>query len=295
MPTQTLTTGETTKATRPSPGRNINPSGRMMRAIERDSEARIAQALDKLRRDLLRGVTPINVTALPDKLARQEVLQPFLDAMTAVIRDISLSGADWGREQVERLFYGTEKRVDIPEAIAFVWDVVNENAVQWARSHAARLVTGITEVTRRRLRKEIAEFVQNTETINQLAKRIKAADGAFGARRAKTIAVTEVTRAFAEGNRIAWAKSEVVEARRWNTNVDERVCPICGPLHNVVVGLDESFPGVDDDAPPAHPNCRCWTTPIVPDAEERETGLEQFGLHPTATGHEGADPRDSYE
>jgi hypothetical protein len=32
--------------------------------------------------------------------------------------------------------------------------------------------------------------------------------------------------------------------------------------------------------PPAHPNCRCWITPVVEGAEERETGLGQFGLGP---------------
>ena len=82
-----------------------------------------------------------------------------------------------------------------------------------------------------------------------------------------------------------WKKEGVVEGKRWNTAVDELVCPICGPLHNVVVGINETFPGGYQN-PPAHPNCRCGLTPVVEGAEERETGLEQFGLRPTATGHE---------
>jgi hypothetical protein len=35
--------------------------------------------------------------------------------------------------------------------------------------------------------------------------------------------------------------------------------------------------------PPAHPNCRCWITPVVEGAEERETGLGQFGLGPVVS------------
>ena len=83
----------------------------------------------------------------------------------------------------------------------------------------------------------------------------------------------------------AWRESDVINKRRWNTGVDELVCPICGPLHNVIVGLDETFPG-GFRVPPAHPNCRCWITPVVEGVEELETGLEQYGLQPTATGHE---------
>ena len=46
----------------------------------------------------------------------------------------------------------------------------------------------------------------------------------------------------------------------WITSVDERVCPICGPLHGVVVPLTAQFDG-GFDGPPAHPRCRCDIAP----------------------------------
>lgn len=50
--------------------------------------------------------------------------------------------------------------------------------------------------------------------------------------------------------------------KRWYTQLDERVCPWCGPLHDQIVEMDQTFPGATRRvpnvyAPPAHPMCRC--------------------------------------
>ena len=65
------------------------------------------------------------------------------------------------------------------------------------------------------------------------------------------------------------------------TAVDDRVCPICGPLHNTIVDLSGGWTFTQEmlDAnpalaralrgpqtilrPPAHVNCRCWLQPVV--------------------------------
>ena len=274
---QTFTTGETTlKAARPSPGRGINPSGRMMRAMERDAEARIARALNKMRLDLLRGLNDSNVYLLPQKLGSREVLQPFADTYTAVIQDLALAGADFGREQVERAIYGVTKQHG---GIEINWDLANEAAEDWARRKAGQDIVGIGQVTQRRVQKEVAAWTANDETINQLAQRLSKPNGPFSPKRAHTIAVTETTGAFAGGNQTAWLESGVATGNRWNTNVDELVCPICGPLHNEIAPIREPFPsGNGLWRPPAHPNCRCWLTPTVEGVEDLETGLEQYGL-----------------
>jgi hypothetical protein len=89
----------------------------------------------------------------------------------------------------------------------------------------------------------------------------------FGEDRAGRIAITEITRMYAEGNQLAgedlrdqWPGEEVL--KRWFTNNDDRVCPICAPLNNTEIGIDESWivDGVEYENPPAHPNCRCWTS-----------------------------------
>ncbi len=83
-------------------------------------------------------------------------------------------------------------------------------------------------------------------------------DGAFSAARADMIGVTETTRAVtaAEMALVAYLATVPIEdgggAMRatWVTMEDERVCPVCGPLHDA--GID-----VIGQTPPAHPRCRC--------------------------------------
>ena len=271
----TSTTGETIlKAARPSPGRGINPSGRQMRAMEWDAEVRIARALDKMRRDMLRGLTAVNAHLLPGRVASRDILQPFTDSMIAVLRDIALAGSEFGQEQINRFVFGVRKQVG---GIDIDWELANIGAEDWARRYGFDLVRGITRTTQQRLQKEIAAWVNNGDSLGQLRKRLSQPNGPFSPKRARTIAVTETTRAFAEGNVVAWKESGVVERRRWNTSVDELVCPICGPLHNVITDIDKPFPGGLQN-PPAHPYCRCWVTPVVEGVEELETGLGQYGL-----------------
>lgn len=84
------------------------------------------------------------------------------------------------------------------------------------------------------------------------------ADRLLPSSRAENIAITETTNAITLGERTV-----VDEMRRlgvdvdavWITQRDERVCPVCGPLHS-----QPSSQWVEDFAygPPAHPRCRCY-------------------------------------
>jgi hypothetical protein len=60
---------------------------------------------------------------------------------------------------------------------------------------------------------------------------------------------------------------DVLVVKRWFTNNDGLVCPICRPLHRQEVPINENFISVDTedgtvrefDGPPGHvANCRCW-------------------------------------
>ena len=64
----------------------------------------------------------------------------------------------------------------------------------------------------------------------------------FGQVRAEAIAATETTRAFAEGTLLSYRQSGLVLATSWKTSVDERVCPICRPLHGAIGDLKWQFP-----------------------------------------------------
>lgn len=86
--------------------------------------------------------------------------------------------------------------------------------------------------------------------------------------RAKRIARTESALAFNFGGfqQMKEASSsgdlDGVVVKRFYTALDERVCPVCGRLHGVVIPMDETFPTGSKTipnifVPPLHPNCRC--------------------------------------
>jgi hypothetical protein len=162
------------------------------------------------------------------------------------------------------------------------WALINERAAVWARTYAHRLVrgyrdedrhiSGINETTKRRLNSSIGRFVDTPGmTMGDLFTELEGLP-LFDARRARMVGVTEVTRAFAEGNRLGALEFEdeglFTWQRTWRTNNDDIVCLLCGPLHNATAkGTDGSYPD-GSDKPPRHPNCRCWEVyePVIENA-----------------------------
>lgn len=85
--------------------------------------------------------------------------------------------------------------------------------------------------------------------------------------RAYTVARTELATAYNtgayEGTKQAQAQGLLGETMKiWCTAFDERVCPVCGDLEGVEVGMDHDFDGASNSwstrkHPPVHPGCRC--------------------------------------
>lgn len=111
--------------------------------------------------------------------------------------------------------------------------------------------------------------------------------------RSRMIARTETTNAWNRGMRESMeaglASGDVVGdavAMMWWTATDERVCEYCGPLHEKVIGFNNTFKPVRADGerrlpevqhPPAHIQCRCVVTYEPLDADEaREMGIDLY-------------------
>lgn len=148
--------------------------------------------------------------------------------------------------------------------ITFDAALVNAEAIAWAQAYSYKLVSGLTDTTRKLLQQAVSTFLGTPGmTRGQLESLI---EPAFGAVRAEMIAVTEVTRAYSEATaqQQEWLGSMGIRMRRvWLTLNDELVCPICpicGPFHGRAEnerGVWEDNSGNVYDGPPAHPNCRC--------------------------------------
>jgi hypothetical protein len=149
------------------------------------------------------------------------------------------------------------------------WSLVNQSAADWAVRDVGKFVTKITEETEKRIGRAVSSYFTEAQTIGDLELRLSRMKDKFGEvlgpKRAEGIAVTEITRAAAEGERsvVRELKKEGIEmVEVWQTNNDEivRQCPICWPRH----GQKEGTNWDRSQGPPAHPRCRCWVNHELP-------------------------------
>jgi SPP1 gp7 family putative phage head morphogenesis protein len=123
----------------------------------------------------------------------------------------------------------------------------------------------MTNTTRDDLAKQLIEGVQNGESIDQLASRVKTLFEETYKNRAKTIARTETISAT---NYAQLEAGEQFGARKkiWITALDERTRPAHAEANGQIVDLDEPFivdgeelmyPGDKNGSPENIINCRC--------------------------------------
>lgn len=134
------------------------------------------------------------------------------------------------------------------------WTLANARAAEWAEDYTFELVRNITDHTRDRLRELVGGFVDSPDT--DLVTLGESIGQLFGPVRGEMIAITEATRASAEGEEelVREIEESLPGARVrqiWLTSRDELVCAVCGPRHNQARGNGW------DEPPPAHPRCRC--------------------------------------
>lgn len=97
---------------------------------------------------------------------------------------------------------------------------------------------------------------------------------------AERVARTESVRITNEAGKIAWKESGVVTEIKWVTLAQDAACEFCRALDGKTISIEENFFDVGDTikgdeggrldvsysdigAPPAHPNCRCDTKPVI--------------------------------
>jgi hypothetical protein len=114
------------------------------------------------------------------------------------------------------------------------WELVNQNAAEWARQHSADLVSQVTDTTRQLIRDATAEWVESSQDLPALSARI--GEIVENQSRGRLIAISESTTVFAEANDAAWQAAGYEPA---------------------------AF------KPTAHPGCRCYTQPArMPDGSK---------------------------
>lgn len=174
---------------------------------------------------------------------------------------------------------------------ANTWQLVNENVLEWVDSYYLSADAGdfgsipnlnITAKTQfaqafndwQRGELETAGYNEGLPTL------IRSLENTFGVGRAERVAITEVSRVFAQSELFAARANPFIVYLQWLTANDELVCPICGPRADTVVGKEDEdgFRVATDNTvgyPPAHVRCRCSITQLTQPALDalREEGL----------------------
>lgn len=127
------------------------------------------------------------------------------------------------------------------------FDSLYAHVLEYVRTYRFEWIRGLTDFTRRQVVDIISNWIRSGSPLSALEQ---ALIPIFGEARARRIAVTEVTRLFARGNQMAWEATGFVNAVKWMTAEDEKVCPICNELDGTLIGI-----GDIDALPPAHVNC----------------------------------------
>ena len=151
------------------------------------------------------------------------------DLREALERLLSASAGRGARAAIEKM-----KQV----YIGVDWALVNEDARDWARRYSYDLVSLLDDNSRVMLQEAVSRWIESGEPLDVLVDDVARI---FGAERARLIAVTEATRAYAEGSFTSYEQA----------------------------GFNRRPP--EADRPPAHPGCRCWVSLAQP-----EPGLWEY-------------------
>ena len=134
-------------------------------------------------------------------------------------------------------------------------DVRSRDYDQWAVPYTQRLAGGLVATNREVVNRLNALRVEGESLTREQTQLMPLVTR----NRITGIAITETTTGASVGEESAASQFLVVNGRLllpyWQTERDEKVCPICGPLDDKP-GAEwrDRFPA----GPPAHPRCRCW-------------------------------------
>jgi SPP1 gp7 family putative phage head morphogenesis protein len=129
-------------------------------------------------------------------------------------------------------------------------DLVNQAVLDFTRTYTNEWWMELSKVTRDGLRKAIAAWQETGLGEQGLQDLVNSITPLFGEARARRIAVTETTRIFDEGNKLA-RQSAGIKYEEFQTSEDDLVCQLCGPLNGLYFGINEG------PRPPIHVGCRC--------------------------------------
>jgi len=184
------------------------------------------------------------------KSIARKATEPISGDLTFVLDDFNTRSYKLGAEQAVKV-----------AKIHPTFNLVDDGAVKWIKSHGAEMVTNINATTTKRLAGVLEDGFRRGMSPQRLAKSIKENMGAMAdARkgRSMTIARTELNDSMSQASLDTY-KRLGLDGKRWLATSD--CCDICSDNESDgVIPIDASFSG-GVDRPPQHPNCECSLSP----------------------------------
>ncbi len=137
-------------------------SSRPWDRLERTVRKQVKEALERQVGRILDRITKDGEAVVNDEAFWTEHRQSILDSLMNSLSRITELGVDKARSKVRR---------DVRDSID--WDLVNKRAEDWARQHAADLVTQVTETTREEMRRAVGDWINYGEALPDLQRRIE--------------------------------------------------------------------------------------------------------------------------
>lgn len=142
-----------------------------------------------------------------------------------------------------------------------VFGVTNEAWLDFLEDAENLLIRSVDNTTKDWLAAMIKEGLDNQLTVSEMRDMIETEAKGMTKHRAETIARTEIANVMSQTELESYRRAGY-KKKRWRTSRDDRVCPICAPADNEEVPVGSLF-STGTDAPPAHPNCRCFIQAVL--------------------------------
>jgi len=207
--------------------------------------------------------------------------------ITQLIKDLEKSGyvlqfSEAGYPYINSAFKKIGQIAGEQIEIGFAFDVTRKEALD----EVAKIITGFSKTAPATaiddIKSSLKKALEEGKSIQEAQKIVKDLPTTTWKTRSDLIARTEIMRASNYGMIEAYKQTGIVTKKIWVAAGD--ACPICAPLHNMTVEIEETFFDMGDeieyatkdkdgnqisktykceystiDAPPLHVNCRCCT------------------------------------
>lgn len=180
------------------------------------------------------------------------------DLMLGVVHDPLLDGMGVGIAAGQAIY---NRDIGMTESSASV--------LKAARQYSAQLVTNVNNTTRDRIQQSITTSLSLGEDQTAAAERISGLVN--DPRRAEVIARTEAVNSYSQGLMTFGSESGAAQKVWQDLGASDECADNSG---DGAIGIGDSFSS-GDDAPPAHPNCRCGIQLIYLDANGDEVPIDE--------------------